>query len=95
MTRWSVALFSLAIVVLTVDMPAIFGNATLLGMTAAVVVVAVTLALCVGRSGKVRALVIATTGPAVDERRLRGAFHRQSRPDTPGRPRARAPGSGR
>ncbi|NUP29139.1 MAG: hypothetical protein HOQ36_15380 [Nocardia sp.] len=33
------------------------------------------------------------TGPARDERRLRGAFRRQSAPDTPGRPRLpRAPG---
>lgn len=33
------------------------------------------------------------TGPSRDERRLRGAFRRQSAPDTPGRPRLpRAPG---
>ncbi|WP_407445973.1 DUF6412 domain-containing protein [Rhodococcus sp. (in: high G+C Gram-positive bacteria)] len=33
-------------------------------------------------------------GPTVAEQRLRGAFRRQSRPDTPGRPRSRAPGPG-
>ncbi|WP_245671673.1 DUF6412 domain-containing protein [Nocardia amamiensis] len=32
------------------------------------------------------------TGPQRDEQRLRGAFRRQSAPDTPGRPRPRAPG---
>lgn len=31
-------------------------------------------------------------GPAPDERRLRGSFRRNRRPDTPGRPRPRAPG---
>lgn len=33
-------------------------------------------------------------GPDGDERQLRGAFRRQSSPDTAGRPRPRAPGSG-
>ncbi|WP_369123103.1 DUF6412 domain-containing protein [Nocardia amamiensis] len=31
-------------------------------------------------------------GPQRDEQRLRGAFRRQSAPDTPGRPHPRAPG---
>ena len=34
-----------------------------------------------------------TRGPTSDEQRLHGAFRRQSHPDTPGRPRPRAPGS--
>lgn len=32
-------------------------------------------------------------GPTADERHLRGKFRRQHRPDTPGKPRSRAPGS--
>ena len=33
-------------------------------------------------------------GPDGDERQLRGAFRRQTSPDTAGRPRPRAPGTG-
>lgn len=33
-----------------------------------------------------------TRGPTSEEKRLRGAFRRHSHPDTPGRPRPRAPG---
>ncbi|WP_032376821.1 DUF6412 domain-containing protein [Rhodococcoides fascians] len=32
-------------------------------------------------------------GPTAEERHLRGAFRRQHRPDAPGRPQPRAPGS--
>lgn len=38
--------------------------------------------------------VLSTVGPAADERCRRGVFRRQSNPDTPGRPRPRAPGHG-
>ncbi|MFD4366408.1 DUF6412 domain-containing protein [Rhodococcus sp. NPDC058521] len=34
----------------------------------------------------------ASHGPEPDERRLRGSFRRSCHPDTPGRPRPRAPG---
>ncbi|WP_328391580.1 DUF6412 domain-containing protein [Nocardia sp. NBC_00416] len=45
-----------------------------------------------GRSG-LRPPAESATGPSHEERRLRGAFRRQSAPDTPGRPRLpRAPG---
>ncbi|MGW5384135.1 DUF6412 domain-containing protein [Nocardia sp. NPDC003963] len=64
----------------------------------AVVGAAVAVAVLLGlaehglRSG-VRRPARSATGPAHDERRLRGAFRRQSAPDTPGRPRLpRAPG---
>jgi hypothetical protein len=38
-------------------------------------------------------VVVGHTGPASDERCLRGSFRRQTNPDTDGRPRPRAPGS--
>ncbi|WP_229568892.1 DUF6412 domain-containing protein [Rhodococcus sp. RDE2] len=63
-------------------------------MVGATVAIVVLLALA-GQSSlsQLRSLTEATTGPPVEEQRLRGSFRRQSAPDTPGRPRQpRAPG---
>ncbi|WP_092667845.1 DUF6412 domain-containing protein [Rhodococcus maanshanensis] len=58
--------------------------------------IAIVLLLAVAGQGslsQLRSLTEPTTGPSRDEQRLRGAFRRQSAPDTPGRPRRpRAPG---
>lgn len=59
---------------------------------------AVVLAIVIALAGRGAALplripVTAASGPPSEEQRLRGAFRRQSAPDTPGRPRLpRAPG---
>ncbi len=59
----------------------------------AVALVAFTAALLVSRGPLVA--VAANSGPPESAgKRLRGAFLRQSNPDTPGRPRPRAPGAG-
>ncbi|MFD4294549.1 DUF6412 domain-containing protein [Rhodococcus sp. NPDC058532] len=58
--------------------------------------VAIILLLAIAGQGslsRLRSLTEPTAGPPRDEQRLRGAFRRQSAPDTPGRPRQpRAPG---
>ena len=36
---------------------------------------------------------LSNVGPTAEERHLRGAFRRQHRPDAPGRPQPRAPGT--
>ncbi|MFI5716351.1 DUF6412 domain-containing protein [Nocardia sp. NPDC051750] len=67
------------------------GETTAVG---AAVAVAVLIAIA-GRDSisQLHALTTAAVGPPREERRLRGAFRRQSAPDTPGRPRLpRAPG---
>jgi hypothetical protein len=46
-----------------------------------------------GAVSQLRSLTATAVGPPREEKRLRGAFRRQSAPDTPGRPRRpRAPG---
>nr|WP_280400864.1 DUF6412 domain-containing protein [Nocardia carnea] len=46
-----------------------------------------------GAVSQLRLLTSTDIGPPREEKRLRGAFRRQSAPDTPGRPRRpRAPG---
>lgn len=67
------------------------GPATAVGAAVAVVVVMA----FAGRRAAVRLRALATTAavPPRADKRLRGAFRRQSAPDTPGRPRLpRAPG---
>lgn len=67
------------------------GPATAVG---AAVAVAVVIAVA-GREAvsQLRSLTTTAGGPPREEKRLRGAFRRQSAPDTPGRPRRpRAPG---
>ncbi|MGC0362470.1 hypothetical protein ABH922_000454 [Rhodococcus sp. 27YEA15] len=69
------------------------GGAAVLGTAVAVLVVT---ALSTAPKYELLALhAVSAGGPSGDERCLRGAFRRQSRPDVPGRPQPRAPGSGR
>jgi hypothetical protein len=49
-------------------------------------------ALILGRAA-LPSTVASSAGPVADTRCLRGAFRRQTSPDTPGRPRPRAPGA--
>lgn len=65
------------------------------GVAVAVAVMALAVlscALVLGRAALPSA-VASSTGPVADTRCLRGAFRRQTSPDTPGRPRPRAPGA--
>lgn len=80
---------ALALVVATTT--AIDGPSAMVGAS---VVIVVLLALA-GQSAlpRLHSPTESTTGPPPEEQRLRGAFRRQSAPDTPGRPgRPRAPG---
>ncbi|MGX1807851.1 DUF6412 domain-containing protein [Nocardia sp. NPDC055321] len=75
-----------AMVFLTAGEP---NSLLVLGVTA---LVAVTAAMLAARGPGVR--VLGSAGPPVSaQRRRRGAFLRQSNPDTAGRPRPRAPGA--
>ncbi|AOW92265.1 hypothetical protein BFN03_04845 [Rhodococcus sp. WMMA185] len=97
---WSVLTHGLTIVQLTwVAVLTLVITATLTsnGPTVAVgAAVAILLLLAVTGSESRSPLYLLTasvSGPHGEERRLRGAFRRQSAPDTPGRPRRpRAPG---
>ncbi|MGW0005438.1 DUF6412 domain-containing protein [Nocardia grenadensis] len=64
--------------------------------TAVGAAVAVTVIIAIAGQGSISQLpapTAAAVGPPREEKRLRGAFRRQSAPDTPGRPRRpRAPG---
>ncbi|MFC8048035.1 DUF6412 domain-containing protein [Nocardia sp. NPDC057353] len=63
---------------------------------AAVLAAALVLALLVTRGDRTLLLPIPRTGPPpAAQQRRRGDFLRQSNPDTPGRPRPRAPGAAR
>ncbi|MGW0183267.1 DUF6412 domain-containing protein [Nocardia sp. NPDC003345] len=64
------------------------------GAVGAAVTVLVVLAFAARRAAvRLRAGIATAAGPPREDRRLRGAFRRQSAPDTPGRPRLpRAPG---
>ncbi|MEV0045612.1 DUF6412 domain-containing protein [Nocardia rhamnosiphila] len=67
------------------------GPATAVGAAVAVAVVIVV--ACRVSVSQLPALTATAGGPPREEKRLRGAFRRQSAPDTPGRPRRpRAPG---
>jgi len=73
--------------------PATTGDSTASLMAGLLVTVAVIAVLVVRPTGNLLCRMSCTIrGPTVDEQRLRGAFRRQSQPDTPGRPRPRAPG---
>ncbi|WP_092806463.1 DUF6412 domain-containing protein [Rhodococcus globerulus] len=68
------------------------GSAAVVGTAIAVFVVA---ALATSpRSELLQLFARSSSGPARDERCLRGSFRRQSSPDAPGRPQPRAPGIG-
>jgi hypothetical protein len=69
------------------------GDTTSLVAGLVVVIAAVAALVLVWRADDlVIGLCRTTRGPTREEQRLRGAFRRHSHPDTPGRPRPRAPG---
>ena len=72
--------------------PAGSGNIALVAMLAAVCTIAAVLAFT-ARGSILLAHNSLANGPVAAERRLHGAFRRVSSPDTPGRPRPRAPGA--
>ena len=67
-----------------------------LNLTAVTAITAIlTIAVLVAFAARSPSLTLGSavgSGPVSDERRLHGAFRRVSNPDTPGRPRPRAPG---
>ncbi len=84
------ALFSLLAV-----SPALPGDSLASMLAGFLVTVVVVAALIVRRADDLLfGLSRTPRGPTVEEQRLRGAFRRQSHPDTAGRPRPRAPGPG-
>ncbi|MGF7120449.1 DUF6412 domain-containing protein [Rhodococcus sp. AG1013] len=81
----------MAVLALVVAATAIDGPAAVVGATVAVLL----LLAVAGQSvlPRLHSLTESASGPPREEQRLRGAFRRQSAPDTPGRPRRpRAPG---
>ena len=87
------AVLSLVLVLLAA--PAVASPVDLAALGAAVAVLLVAVAVLPGPDLRVLATVQSGDhGAGDDERHLRGAFRRQSSPDTPGRPRPRAPGTG-
>lgn len=64
------------------------------GMQAAVIGIAVAALVAIGMLGSSAIAVFGSSlpHPPAEERRLRGGFRRQHRPDSPGRPMPRAPG---
>ncbi|MGH3438143.1 MAG: DUF6412 domain-containing protein [Sciscionella sp.] len=94
MTRWVAVVLSLATILLATGAPTPHGNVAVLGLAVAAMLLSA-LVLRAGSDHRDSASGVTVLGPARDERCLRGAFRRQSSPDTPGRPcRARAPGRG-
>lgn len=69
------------------------GEVALMAALAAVCTIAAVLAFA-ARGSILLAQHSFANGPVAAERRLHGAFRRVSSPDTPGRPRPRAPGAG-
>jgi hypothetical protein len=92
MLRWLWALTALAVLLLAAPGSSASDTAFLLSAALAALLVAAVLRLA---SDVATAAPGATaSGPAADERCLRGSFRRQSSPACPGRPcRPRAPGS--
>ncbi|HEX6446913.1 MAG TPA: DUF6412 domain-containing protein [Streptosporangiales bacterium] len=91
MQRLTTAVLSLVVALLAVSSLDAHANVALVGAAVAAALL-LGLALRDG-AGRLRVLrVVATPGPAHDERRLHGAYRCQSSPDAPGRPRPRAPG---
>jgi hypothetical protein len=70
------------------------GNLALVTAVAAALTVAVLVA-CLDHRQHASSRTVVAAGLVSDERRLHGSFRRLSSPDTPGRPRPRAPGAGR
>lgn len=93
LSRWTLALV-LATFFVVVAPIALDNQAGLVAVGASVALLLVS-AITLHRTRDVLVLVVVGhTGPASDERCLRGSFRRQSNPDTDGRPRPRAPGNG-
>ena len=69
------------------------GNLALVTAVAAALTIAVLVA-CLDRRQNLFSRNSFGAGLISDERRLHGSFRRLSSPDTPGRPRPRAPGAG-
>lgn len=93
LSRWMLALVVAALFVVAV--PVAFDNQAGLVAVGASVAVLLLSAFAMERSRDLLLLVVVgNSGPSSDERCLRGSFRRQTNPDTDGRPRPRAPGSG-
>ncbi|MET4048700.1 hypothetical protein BJD99_00895 [Rhodococcus sp. 1163] len=84
-----VATYLVLLVVLATFQDSVFAAA--FGLVLAAVVV--TVVVISGRRGLILLLPRTDHGPDHEQRRLRGSFRRQYRPDEPGRPMPRAPGS--
>jgi hypothetical protein len=69
------------------------GNLALVTAVAAALTIAVLVA-CLDHRQHASSRTVVAAGLVSDERRLHGPFRRLSSPDTPGRPRPRAPGAG-
>ena len=69
------------------------GNLALVTAVAAALTIAVLVA-CLDHRQHASSGSLVAAGLVSDERRLHGSFRRLSSPDTPGRPRPRAPGAG-
>jgi hypothetical protein len=69
------------------------GNLALVTAVAAALTIAVLVA-CLDHRQHASSRTVVAAGLVSDERRLHGSFRRLSSPDTPGRPRPRAPGAG-
>ncbi len=82
-----------ALLILLPHAPGAPGNLALVTAVAAALTVAVLVA-CLDYRQHASSRTVVAAGLVSDERRLRGSFRRLSSPDTPGRPRPRAPGAG-
>jgi Family of unknown function (DUF6412) len=81
-----------AIWLLAVDLTLASDTASMLAGLVVVVAAVAALVLVWRADDPLFGLSRTTRGPTAEEQRLRGAFRRHSHPDTPGRPRSRAPG---
>ena len=82
-----------ALLILLPQAPGAPGNLALVTAVAAALTVAVLVA-CLDHRQHASSRTVVAAGLVSDERRLLGSFRRLSSPDTPGRPRPRAPGAG-
>jgi hypothetical protein len=84
-----------ALLTALVALVALPGTVDQVGMVMAAALVALALMSLTLRHARAAAplFTASSSGPASDTRCLRGSFRRQSSPDTPGRPRPRAPGA--
>jgi hypothetical protein len=92
MSRLLVLLSVTSLLLITPDAAAGSASVAMLALVAAAFTIAAVVCLNPRSATGVRG--VAGTGPVADERRLHGAFRRLTSPDSPGRPRPRAPGAG-